>query len=161
MPKIIKILASKGIDYLTPQFETGEEFSSKEAVAETLKGLLKSSLQDCCFLAALSEDDNDVLGFVVAFVHPNGSHVVLFQLKAENEILRSQLLLRLLLWCEQIEIPELRFDSVRVNAEDLENWGAIPRNVIYSLKISDKIETMLLATVNGKKEEPALATKET
>lgn len=140
---IHRIFNPSGVDYIKESF-TPTENMDQEKMAEFFKGLLKDSPTSCFFVMAI-EDDN-VTGHVVAFIHPSRTHVVLFDLGAKDGNLSEQLVLRLLFWCEQLQAPEVRFESERVKL-DAEKWGFSPKSTTFCLKISNKIESLILESM--------------
>lgn len=144
MAKVIRVTGASTIDFLKDQLVPGEDFSDKEGLAEALKELLRGETERCFFLISDAKLDQDqVTDYLLAYVHPNASHIVLHQVLGQDlEILRK-MFLRLVLWSEQTGIPHIRASIERSDEALLGKLGMLPIVQNYYLNTTEKVDSLL------------------
>jgi hypothetical protein len=151
--KIIRITNPIGVDYIKSYLECGEDFVDQESMAEQLKAILVESPATTFYLVAA--DDTQPYMFILAYIPPGKTYAVVFQLWVNKDFdpkQRDTLFLRLLLWCEQNEVTEVRMNDERNPKDLIDTWGFKPLKTIYGLNVVENVERVLIdgrATVLG------------
>jgi hypothetical protein len=154
MEKFIRVVNPSGLDYLKELLTPTDELPDQETVCEVLKKMLMEHPNRCFFILVFSDDI--IAGHIIAFVHPSNKYVSLFSLSGHSQELISKLVIRMTFWAEQIEIPEVRYESKRIDPGLTgPALGFVVTNQIFTLNVDSTVETMLSSTVT--KKEPTNA----
>jgi hypothetical protein len=143
MFKFIRIQSPIGIDYLRDKLILGETAETEDQLIEMLKGILLGQPLRTFYMSVVDEDN--IIAFILGYVPEGSKYAVVFQiwslLSAEQQ--RDTLFMRFLLWCEQLEIEEVRMDDTRTSAEQQMKWGFKTCMTVRSLNVTQGLESKL------------------
>lgn len=172
MIKLIRVLNSGTINYLRDMLIPGEDFEDRETLVEQLKAQLMNFPSTTFYMVAVQEGEIEdlIAGFVLAFARPThvAVHQVWWDAKLENPTFVEKFLLRLLLWCEQNDVSEVRIDDTRTECDKLPIALTV-KHTIYSINVNEEIDDVSnrrneylksAVRVDGDVNSPATATSD-
>ncbi len=147
MLKILKIQSSGALSFLTPYLNVLPGEVDQHQVAEGLKSLLLSYPQQCCFFAALDDETEYCGAFVLAFCETK-SECRILQLFVDPKCQKTtltQLLWRVVLWCDQNDIPSVVVSTARVEEKLVASLDFHVTTKLYALDVGGQIGKVLEA----------------
>lgn len=146
MVTIRRMSTTTGINYIKDWLVMGEDFQNEEALAENLKAMMVQYKERAFFLLAAkpSGEQDEIVGFLLAFIHPSNMYVVLYQVYGDNGVV-DKMFLRMLLWCDQMEVTEVRTDDIRGGIEKLGRWGFEQKSVTYTTSVVRQLDEKVLS----------------
>ncbi len=144
MTKTYKVSSSAAIDIIRSLLVPLDEFDDVGQMADALKSMLLNDSKRCFFCVVADEDQ--VNGFLLSYLD-RGSVVKLLQVYLRDESYRKQMdmiFMRLLLWCEENNVDEIRLDTRRNPPEAWKTWGFDVLSTVMTLNVGSSVEKLLL-----------------
>jgi hypothetical protein len=144
---IIQVKNVTALEYITEFLDISNEYRTQEDMKFGLQQVLLKHKDLVNYQIAVEEDT--VLGFVLAYKLPESNVCEIIQVhttkEAEKEKYLDKMFMRLLLWCDQHGIEDIRINNKReCNLSVIEVWGFAVHEVTYALKVTNNIEKLLL-----------------
>lgn len=149
--RIHRVKNTQAIDYVSEQLVVGDDFVDRQGLVDELKRLLTEYPERTFFLVSMNEDKSKINAFLLAFCAHSRPHATVFQTWADpllnDQKILDEMMLRLMFWCEQNDILEVRMCTDRSLTR--ESWGFKTLTTNLTATVDESITSLVLSIKEG------------